>query len=484
MRTIRIGNGAGYWGDNLDAPRRLALAGRLDYLTLEYLAELTLSILAHLRARDPAAGFVTDLPEVFRSLVPAVRDQAGLKIVTNGGGMNPHAAATAVARCFTEAGLAEVPIAAVAGDDILPRLAELMAAGEPFSHFDTGQPLAELANARGTGPSSATGGNPFGLASANVYLGAAGIVRALEAGARIVITGRVADASLTVGPAVHEFGWSWSDWQRLAQASVAGHLIECGAQATGGMFSDWSPALDMSHLGYPIVEMAESGEFTLGKPRGTGGCVSVETVSEQLVYEIGDPAHYLTPDVDVDFTEVTLREEQGPEGERVVRVRGARGNPAPERLKVSMSYRDGYMAAGTLVLCGDGAAARAEAAGRLILRRLDETGAAPARAAIEVLGTGDTWPGLWPGEADRRALAREVVLRVCVHDADKKKLERFVREFSPLAGSGPGGVTGYTGPRPQPYPIFAYWPSTIARERITHTVDVRTAAAWCGNPAS
>lgn len=454
MRTIAIGNGAGFWGDNLDAPRRLVERSKLDYLTLEYLAELTLSILAHLKSRDPAAGYVADFATVLTSLLPALKSQPQLKIVTNAGGMNPAACAKKCSEILAQGGLPDVRIACVSGDDLLPRLNSLWPANEPFTNLDTGEPLSKL-------------GKP--LASANAYLGAAGIVAALQQEARIVITGRVADASLTVGPAVHEFGWPMNDWNRLAAATVAGHLIECGAQATGGMFSGWDPAMSLKELGYPIANLQDDGTFVLTKPEGSGGVVNLDTVAEQLIYEIGDPEHYLTPDVDADFSQVRL--ENTVAG---VSVTGARGRKAPERYKVSAAYRDGYMASGTLVICGHQAAMKARACGELILSRLQEAGQAPARSHIEVLGSGDTVADVWKRPSD----ALEVVLRVAVHDPSKEKLERFVREFSPLVGSGPPGVTGYTGPRPQPYPIFAYWPTTISRDRVATEVKVQTAREW------
>lgn len=456
MRTIRIGNGAGYWGDNLDAPRVLAESGGLDYLTLEYLAELTLSILAHQRAKNPDGGFVSDVPGVMQSLVPSLKAQAVLKVVTNGGGMNPAACAREVAGVLAAAGLGDVKIAAVSGDDLLPGLDAHVTAGEPFSNFDTGEALGDVRQK---------------LASANAYLGAAGIVEALKQKARIVITGRVADASLTVGPAVFEFGWKWDDWNRLAAATVAGHLIECGAQVTGGMFSAWTPAIRLDNVGYPIAEIDEGAGVVITKPAGSGGAVTVDTVAEQLVYEIGDPEHYLTPDVDADFSRVTLTQA----GADRVAVQNAAGRPAPERYKVSMSYRDGYMASGTLVICGEGAEAKARACGEIILARLRNVGVNFARSNIECLGTGDTLPDVWPRAVD----PREVVLKVTVHDPSRESVERFVREFSPLAGSGPPGVTGYTGPRPSPYPVFAYWPTMIARSRVAAKVQVETASAWC-----
>jgi hypothetical protein len=452
---IRVGNGAGFWGDNLDAPRLLAERGELDYLTLEYLAELTLSILAHQRLRNSQAGFVADFLTVLESLVPVLRAQPKLKIVTNAGGMAPEECAQQAAAILARAGLVSTRVAAVSGDDLLPRLDELLAAGEPFTNLDTGKLFGDV--------------RPK-IASANAYLGAKGIVTALGRGARIVITGRVADASLTVGPTVHEFGWSWSDWDRLAAASVAGHLIECGAQVTGGMFSGWTPGISLDNLGYPIAVISDSGQFSITKPPETGGVVSVETVSEQLVYEIGDPHHYLTPDVDADFSQVQLV-QSGPDS---VDVNGARGRPAPPRFKVSMAYRDGYMAAGTLVVCGDQAAAKARACGNLILSRLKVAGVLLQRTHVECLGTGDTLAGVWSRNND----SLEVVLRVSVHDASREAVERFVREFSPLVGSGPPGVTGYTGPRTKPYPVFAYWPTMVDHELLAPVVDVRDAAGW------
>ena len=373
--------------------------------------------------------------------------------------MTPAQCARQVAAILARTGLGSIRVAAVSGDDLLPRLDELLTSGETFTNLDTGQPFGDVRQK---------------IASANVYLGAEGIVAAApDQGARIVITGRVADASLTVGPAVHEFGWRWNDWDRLAGASVAGHLIECGAQVTGGMFSGWTPEISLENLGYPIAVLSDSGQFSITKPSGTGGLVSVETVSEQLVYEIGDPKHYLTPDVDADFSQVQLV-QSGPDE---VQVRGARGHPAPPRFKVSMAYRDGYMAAGTLVVCGKQAAAKARACGELILSRLKSVGVALQRTHIECLGTGDTLAGVWQRNDD----ALEVVLRVSVHDASRESVERFVREFSPLVGSGPPGVTGYTGPRTKPYPVFAYWPTTVARERLASVVDVREAAVWNGD---
>ena len=456
MESIRVGNGAGFWGDNLDAPRRLCEGGRLDYLTLEYLAELTMSILAHQKSRDPLAGWVTDFGDVIGDLVPSLQTQPGLKIVTNAGGMNPQGCAAAVARRLGEKGLAGVTIGTVTGDDLFGRLDELTAAGESFAHFETDEAIGAIRNR---------------IVSANAYLGAAGIVDALDRGARIVITGRVADASLTLGPAIHEFGWDWKDWNRLAAGTVAGHLIECGAQCTGGMFSAWRPEISLADVGYPIAEIADDGRFAITKPAGSGGQVSVETVAEQLVYEIGDPAHYLTPDVDADFSHVRLL-EAGPDR---VEVSQARGSAPPETLKVSIAYQDGFMASATLVFCGPNAGQIARTSGAIILDRLAQAGVKPARTNIEVLGAGDTLPGK-PVSGEARPW--DVVLRVSAADPSRNVLDRFVREFAPLVTAGPPGVTGYTGGRAKSRPVLAYWPTTISRTRVRPQVDVRTAEDW------
>jgi hypothetical protein len=455
MQSIRIGNGAGFWGDNLDAPRRLCEGAPIDYLTLEYLAELTMSILAHQKSRDPAAGWVTDFGIVLRDLLPALRTQPGLKIVTNAGGMNPQGCAAAVSRILVEAGLSDVAIGIVTGDDLLPRLDELSRAGETFAHFETGESIDAVRNR---------------IVSANAYLGAAGIVEALAVGARIVITGRVADASLTVGPAVHEFGWSFRDWQRLAQTTVAGHLIECGGQCTGGMYSGWTPDIRLADIGYPIAEIAEDGNFVITKPKKTGGRVDVETVSEQLLYEIGDPAHYLTPDIDTDFTQVRMTQD-GPD--RVI-VQGARGTSAPEKLKVSIAYQDGYLVSSTLVICGPRAVETARSAGETILEKLRMAGVMPARTNVEVLGGGDTAPGL-PGE---RGNPWEVVLRVSAADPSRSVLQRFTCEFAPLVTAGHPGVTGYIGGRNKLRPVLAYWPTTVSRSHVQPQATVRSAREW------
>jgi hypothetical protein len=446
--TIRIGNGCGFWGDNLDAPINLAERGRLDYLTLEYLAELTMSILALQKQRKSQAGFATDILDVIGRLAPQWRRQPDLKVITNAGGMNPQACAAETQAILRKENLAHMRIGVVSGDDLLPRLDTLLAIGHPLTNMDSGQPLAVIRER---------------IVSANAYLGAAPIVEALRLGAQIVITGRVADASLTVAPAMHEFGWSWNDWGRLASATVAGHLIECGAQATGGLWCHWNEATDLADVGYPIAEISSDGNFTIGKPDGTGGAVNIETISEQLLYEVGDPKAYLTPDVIADFTSLTLSSCIP----NVVSIQKARGSPAPEKLKVSIAYRNGFSASGTLVVGGPNAAQKARRGGEMLLDRLRRAGVMLEHTYVECLGTGDCVPGVIPWTE-----SPEVVLRVAVRDRDRSRVERFTKEFSPLVTSGPPGFTGYTTGRPTVREVFAYWPALIDRTAVIPSVSL------------
>ena len=454
--SIRVGNGAGFWGDNLDAPIRLAERGDLDFLTLEYLAELTLSILAHQRRLDPDAGYVADFPATVARLIPILKAQPKLRIVTNAGGLNPAACAREVARMLAAAGMGDEKVAWVSGDDLMPRLDELRSAGERFRHFDTeaSLPFFEI-------------GEAGGLVSANVYLGAQPICEALDRGARIVITGRVADASLTLGPAMHAFKWSWTDWDKLAAASAAGHLIECGAQVTGGLLSRWQTVPDYAHIGYPIAILDSQGRCRITKPEGTGGVVNRETVTEQLLYEIGDPARYHTPDVTLDFTGADVI-EMGPD---LVEVTGVKGVPPPATLKVSCAYGNGFSAKGDLVVSGRDAAGKAKATGEMILDRVGQAGFPLRRKYLEVLGSGATLPGVASGAAE----LKEVVLRISVWDKDKKAVERFCREISPVITSGPPGISGYAGSRPKPRPVLSYWPTVVERDHVRPVVYVRAA---------
>jgi hypothetical protein len=447
--AVRIGNGSGFWGDSQDAPVELAASGHLDYLTLEYLAELTMSILAVQKQRDPTAGYATDFLSALERLAPQLLARQELQIVTNAGGMNPSACAVKAKEILARGGVSDRRVAVVCGDDLLPRLDELLATGNHFTNLDTGKSLSDVRDR---------------VVSANAYLGAPPIVQALEQGASIVITGRVADAALALAPAAFEHGWAWNDWDKLSAGVVAGHLIECGAQATGGLWINWEEAADLADIGYPIAEIEADGTCRMTKPAGTGGAVNVETVGEQLLYEVGDPAAYLTPDVVADFTRVRLRDL----GADTVAVTGARGKPATDSYKVSISYRDGFTASGTLLIFGQNAPAKARRCGEMILKRLKRAGAEPAEHLIECLGAGDCVPEVVKSVTP----PPEVVLRVAVRDPLKAVVERFTKEFAPLVTSGPPGVTGYATGRPAVREVFAYWPALVAKDVLRAQVSI------------
>jgi len=460
MQSLRIANGAGFLGDWTLAPRRLVEQAEVDYLTIEHLAELTMSILARQREKDPNAGYAEDFLDILRSLISALKQQPQLKIIANSGGMNPPACARAAAKILADSGLGDVTIGCISGDDLLPRLPELIASGCEFTNLDTGRALqSSIRNLKSE------------VVSANAYVGARPIADALAGGARIVITGRVADASLTVGPAMHEFGWRWDQWNKLAAASVAGHLIECGAQSTGGYSVDWQQ-YNLADVGYPIAELSSDGNTVITKPPGTGGAVNRRTVVEQLVYEIGDPQHYVTPDVDCDFTTVEVC-EVGPDR---AAVSNATGRPATDTYKVSLSYRDGWMASGQLLVYGSDCREKAEACGSIILERCELAGFELARSQVELLGWGAGVPGAWFWR--KYQTPGELVLRVTAHDPRREAVECFSKQFAPLITSGPAGLAGYAAGRPQVRPVFAYWPTLVPKSLVQSYVEVRLAKEW------
>ncbi len=444
---VRIGNGCGFWGDNLDAPILLAEQGQLDYLTLEYLAELTMSILASQKQRKPEAGYARDFLDVLSRLTPILKQQPNLKIITNAGGMNPRACAQETKKILHQANLPFKTIAIVHGDDLLPDLEAILGQGQTLDNLDTGEAIASVKDR---------------IVSANAYLGGGPIQAALSQRADIVITGRVADASLTVAPAVHELGWSWQDYDRLSAATVAGHLIECGAQVTGGLWCNWKE-IDLANVGYPIAEIEESGSFHITKPAGTCGAVNYETVTEQLLYEVGDPTNYLTPDVVSDFTSVQINEL----GSDKVRVTNTKGKPPTNTYKVSLAYRDGFAAAGTLLIYGEDAAGKAQRCGDIILQRLKRADVSLDQTYVECLGAGSCVP-----IHSLRKDLQEVVLRISVRDSKREAVERFAKEIAPLVTSGPPGVTGYTTGRPVVREVFSYWPTLIAKDLVRPQVEV------------
>src|SRR2546421_758903 len=448
---IRVASGQGFWGDMLDAPVRQVEGGPIDYLMLDYLAEVTMSIMQKQRARDHSMGYARDFVPLMREILPACVAH-NIRVTANGGGVNPPACAAAVSEVARELGLAgRLRIGIVTGDDIMARLDDLLARGIELRNMDTNEPLAAVGDK---------------IKSANVYLGAQPIVEALQRGAQVVITGRATDTGLTLAPLIHEFNWRADDWAKLSAGTIAGHIIECGAQCSGGTCQyEWQTIPDLANVGYPIVEASPDGTFVVTKHEGTGGRVSVQTVKEQLVYEMGDPHEYITPDCVADFTTIRLADD-GPDR---VRVFGIEGRPATEFLKVSISYSAGFKAVGTLVYSWPDAYAKAQAADKILRARLERLGLSFEQILTEFVGANATH-GALAGEPP--ADLAEVQLRVGVRGADRAAVERFTKEIAPLILTGPPGVTGFAGGRPKVEEIVAYWPALIPKTEIAPRVEV------------
>lgn len=452
MKTIRIGNGQGFWGDNVDAPIRLLRGGDIDYIGMDYLAEVTLSIMMRQRMRDPSTGYATDFVDFIRAVLPELQER-GVRVLSNAGGLNPHACRERIFEVARELGLSGIRVGVVEGDDLLDRLPELIEAGHELRNMETGEPLAPHVDQ---------------VSSANAYLGAAPVVEALEQDAQIILCGRVTDTALALAPMIHELGWDRSNWDLMASGTIAGHILECGPQCTGGNFTRWWQVPDLWDVGYPLVEAREDGTFTVTKHAGTGGLVTVDTVAEQLLYEMGKPDEYITPDVVADFSSIQLA--QG--GDDRVDVSGIRGGENTPFLKVSASYLAGYKASGTLTITGPQAVDKANLCAEVVWKRLERAGVVfdEEHREAELLGTGACLPGVDTGSHNEDP--QEVVLRLSVRDPDYGRVERFGKELAPLVTSGPPGVTGFAGGRPKPQRVVAYWPALIAREQVEDHVHV------------
>jgi hypothetical protein len=446
-KAIRIGGASGFWGDSSVGAPQLVRLGEIDYLVFDYLAELTMSILAAARARDPALGYATDFVTVTMKAVLRDVVAKGIRVISNAGGVNPLACASALAALAAEQGL-DVKIAVVQGDDVMPLVPQLRAQG-----------VTEL-QSRALLPDK--------LLTANAYLGALPIKQALDDGAQIVVTGRCVDSAVTLGALMHEFGWSAYEFDRLAQGSLAGHLIECGCQATGGLHTDWETVPDWAHIGYPVIECGADGSFVVTKPAGTGGLVNTAVLSEQMLYEIGDPQRYLLPDVTCDFSQVTLEHA----GEHRVLVQGARGMAPGPAYKVSATYMDGFRCSAQLTLVGLEAARKARRTGEAILERTRELFAQQGmadytRTNIEVLGSEEANFGVHARTHD----VREAVLRVAVMHPQKAALELFAREIAPAGTSWAPGTTGADG-RPRPAPAVKQFAFLVDKNLVTPQVVI------------
>ena len=467
-RAVRIGNAHGFWGDRIDAAAEmLAAEPDLDYITLDFLAEVSMSILAQQRQRDPDAGFARDFVDVVESLAGHWKSGSKCRVITNAGGLNPMGCATACQQALNAAGCTDLVIAVVSSDDVLEVMQAHVADAvnnDKSRNLDTNESITTVTDR---------------LITANAYFGAKPIVDALAQQADLVITGRVADPSLTVAPCVHHFGWDWNDHDRLAGATVAGHLIECGTQVTGGISTDWLDVPDVERIGFPIVEVADDGSCLVTKPRGSGGLVSDLTVREQLVYEIGDPAAYLSPDVTASFLSLQV-DQQAPNR---VRVSGATGGAPPDSYKVSATYHDGFRAAGQLTIYGFDAVAKARRAAESVLQHSSPCPHGFRDMLVECLGTGVCHPNVGQvsnlpdsnvatNQISPETAHTEIVLRIAVEDASRLSVERFSRELMSLITAGPPGTTGYAEGRPRIHPVIRYWPCLIDRERVQPDVRI------------
>ncbi|MFQ5769208.1 MAG: acyclic terpene utilization AtuA family protein, partial [bacterium] len=418
------------------------------YLTLDYLAEVTMSIMQRQKRRNPEKGYATDFVDLMHKILPTLVEK-NIKVIASAGGVNPQKCREAIFDVACKLGLHGLKIGIIEGDDIFEQLPELMNDGVALNHKQTGQPLSYLKDQ---------------ILSANVYISSFPIVEALEKGAQIIITGRVTDPGLVLAPMIYEFGWKEDEWDKLAAGTVAGHILECGAQSIGGNFTRWWEVPDYANIGYPIVEAYYDGTFNVTKHPGTGGIVTVDTLSEQIVYEMGDPKNYISPDVRVDFTTIQLQQIDKDK----VKVSGIKGLPKTDSYKVSISYHKGFKASGTLTISGPDAYEKAQKCSEIIWARLKGTGCAFEEANTEYLGLNSCHGDINPIPEQ----INEVVLRLSVRDSHKSKITRFGKELAPLITNGPPGVTGFAGGRPKPQEIVAFWPALIDKNLIKTKVTV------------
>lgn len=450
---IRIASGQGFWGDLPDAPVKQVKQGQVDYLVMDYLAEVTMSIMQKQRMRNEQYGYARDFVDVIEAVLDDVQHN-GVRVISNAGGVNPSACKDAILEIARQKGATGLKIAVVDGDDILPGIDQLIERGHLLKNMETGESITTVKD---------------DLLSANVYFGSRPIVEALENGADIVITGRVTDTGLTLAPMIHEFGWSFDDYDMMATGTIAGHIIECGGQVSGGNFTDWETVDDLVNIGFPIIEAYPDGSFYVTKHEGTGGLVSEMTVKEQLLYEIGNPAEYITPDCIADFTSLTVQQQ----GKDRVKVSGIKGRPETDTYKISASYIDGYKLTSSLVYSWPDAVKKARFAGEMLLKRAENLGIIFRDTNIELVGLNACNEDESVFENDLSDM-NEVEMRISVYGDSREDLNRFGKEIAPLILTGPSGVTGFAGGRPKASDVVAYWPALLSKDAARPNVTLYT----------
>ena len=448
---IRIASGQGFWGDLPNAPIEQVKNGPIDYLVMDYLAEVTMSIMQKQKMRNENYGYARDFVEVIEAVLPDIAEK-GIKVISNAGGVNPEACKDALLQVIEDQGYDDIKVAVVDGDDILSNIDQLISDGHLLKNMETGEAITTVKDR---------------LLSANVYFGCKPVVEALEKEADIVITGRVTDTGLTLAPMAYEFGWDFDDYDKMSAGTIAGHIIECGAQVSGGNFTDWESVEGFVNIGFPIIEAMPNGEFFVTKHEGTGGLISEMTVKEQLMYEIGDPSEYITPDVIADFSSVNLEQD----GKDRVRVFGITGRQETDTYKISASYNDGYKISSTLVYSWPDALKKAQKAGEILKGRADNIGLTFEEYRVEYVGVNGNNEEPITDE-DYKEEHNEVQLRVSASGQSKDDLNRFGREMAPLILTGPSGVTGFAGGRPKASDIVAYWPALLDKEAVEPRIRI------------
>lgn len=449
-KKVLVANAQGFWGDSMLGPLRLVDEGPVDYLTFDYLAEVTMSIMQKQKARDPNTGYATDFVRLVGRIARKCKER-NIKIIANAGGVNLKACLAAAKKVIAEQGVTGVRIGIVEGDDILARLPELIASGEKFANLDTGEGVEKVRDR---------------LTSANVYIGAKSIADALAQRADIVIVGRCTDPTLAVAPLVHEFGWSMDEYDKLASATVMGHILECGPQCTGGNFTNWREVPDLARIGYPVAEASADGSFVVTKHSGTGGLVTVETITSQLLYELGDPKNYLGPDCTADFTTIQISQD----GKDRVKIQGVKGRAPTSTYKVSMAYENGFKILSTLCISGPDAVDKANWIADAVFKRMEMHGAPipPDARFLELFGTNVLYKGIAP----ELKQPHEILMRIGAKGPDRKKLDILGTEIAPFVTGGPPGVTGLAAGRARASEIVGYWPALIDKRKVETSVTV------------